>query len=208
MDIAEQYQKERASIELNRSLDWSTFGAEYKVAGEPLGLMTVQTWFDLLVIDSPLITSDIPTVESLVDYIWRNSQRHTYRPLVRLWRLWRLERRIIKELSNKEDAEALLTITLEHVKNSVDEFPLSGGSGGNRTTNALSQYSGEASMVDEIANRYSLHPDEVLKMPLRKAFSLQRVIRVSTIPDYKILEPESLRAIKSIYLNKINNGKK
>ena len=206
MDITEQYQKERANIELNRSFDWSTFGNEYTAAGEPLGLMTVQTWFDLLAVGSPLITSDVPTVESLVDYIWRNSQRHTDMPLLRLWRLWRLERRVIKELSNSETAEPLLTVTLEHVKNSIDEFPLSGGAGGTRTTNSLSQYSGDASMIDEIAHRYSLHPDDVLAMPLRKAFSLQRVIRISTIPDHKILEPESLRAIKSTYLNQINNG--
>lgn len=208
MDIAEQYQKERDSIELNRSLDWSTFGAEYTVAGEPLGMMTVQTWFDLLAIGSPLITSDVPTVAALVDYIWRNSKRHTDRAWLRFWRLWRLERRVIKELSNEDTAEPLLTVTLEHVKNSIDEFPLSGCAGGTRTTNSLSQYSGDASMVDEIAHRYSLHPDEVLSMPLRKAFSLQRVIRISTIPDHKILEPESLRAIKSKYLNQINNGKK
>lgn len=208
MDITEQYQKERDSIELNRSLDWSTFGAEYTVAGEPLGMMTVQTWFDLLAIGSPLITSDVPTVAALVDYIWRNSQRHTDKPWLRLWRLWRLERRVIKELSNEDTAEPLLTVTLEHVKNSIDEFPLSGCAGGTRTTNSLSQYSGDASMVDEIAHRYSLHPDEVLSMPLRKAFSLQRVIRISTIPDHKILEPESLRAIKSKYLNQLNNGQK
>jgi len=62
-------------------------------------------------------------------------------------------------------------------------------------------------MIDELATRYSLHPDDILQMPLRKAFSLQRTIRLSTIPGYKLLEADSLRELKSKYLNSLNNGK-
>ena len=62
-------------------------------------------------------------------------------------------------------------------------------------------------MVDEIASRYSINPEEVLKMPLRRAFALQRTMRMATITDYKLLEPQSLRDIKSKYLNSLNNGR-
>jgi len=79
-------------------------------------------------------------------------------------------------------------------------------SASSRKKNAMSSVSGNASMIDEIANRYAMHPEQVLQMPLRRAFSLQRIIRSATIPDYRILEPASLRAIKSKYLQELNNG--
>ena len=61
-------------------------------------------------------------------------------------------------------------------------------------------------MLDEIAHRYGMRPQDVLQMPLRQAFALQRTIRLATIPEYKLLEPQSLRTIKSEYLQDLNNG--
>ena len=208
MTIEEKYQQERERLELNRSLDWSTFSKEYTAAGEPLKPMTVQVWFDLLALNSPLLVSDMPTVESLVDYIWRNSKRHTKNPVLRLLRLFMLEQRVAKMLKKKERAEELIEIILDHIQSQLDEYPVSKETSRQGRNNSLPAISGEASMVDEIAHRYALHPDDVLAMPLRKAFSLQRIIRATTIPDYKLLEPESLRAIKSEYLQQINDGKK
>ena len=118
-----------------------------------------------------------------------------------------IERRVAKDLKKKETAEALIEVVLDHINTSLNEFPSSVSSARQSRTNSVSMYSGDASMIDEIASRYSMHPDEVLKLPLRKAFSLQRVIRVTTIPDYKMLEPESLRAIKTKHLQQLNNGK-
>lgn len=208
MDIAEQYQAERDRIEQLRAMDWSTFTVDYKAAGESLQPMTVQVWFDLLAVNSPMVSGREPTIESMVDYVWRNSKRRTHRPIMKQWRLFWIQRRVVNALRKEESAKAFIDVILSHFKSNIDEFPASASTGGTRSTNALSMYSGEASMVDEIAERYSMHPDEVLELPLRKAFSLQRVIRVSTIPGHKILEPDSLRAIKSEFLNQINNGQK
>jgi len=206
MTIAEQYQQERGKLELNRCLDWSTFGKEYIVAGETLGPMTVQTWFDMLAIKSPMIYSDEPGVDAIVDYIWRNSKRFTENKWLREWRLFWLQRRVIKSLSNKSEGPALIMVICEHLKSSLDEFPVDSGKATQKKRNSMPVVSGEASMIDELAHRYSLHPDEVLNMPLRRAFSLQRTIRISTIPGYKLLEPDSLRAIKSKYLQSLNHG--
>ena len=207
MTIAEEYQAERERLELNRQLDWSSYAKEYIVAGETLTQMTVQNWFDLLAIKSPLLYSNEPTVPSIVDYVWKNCKRFTHNKWLAQWRLFWLQRRIIKTLRNKSEAAAMIHVLTEHIKESLDEFPIDASGSSMGKTNRISPTSGEASMIDELATRYSLHPDDILNMPLRKAFSLQRTIRLSTIPGYKLLEADSLRALKSKYLNSLNNGK-
>jgi len=206
MTIVEQYQAERDRLELNRSLDWATYRQDYIVAGETLVPMTVGVWFDMLAIKSPMIYSDEPTLPSIVDYIWKNSTRFTENKWLSEWRLFWLQRRVIKTLRNKDEAPALISVLCEHVKTSLDEFPSDASGATNKHSNSLPVVSGEASMIDELASRYSIHPEDILKMPLRRAFSLQRTIRLSTIPGYKLLEPDSLRAIKSKYLQSLNNA--
>ena len=206
MTIAEEYQAERERLELNRQLDWSTFSKDYIVAGEKLKQMTVQTWFDLLALKSPMLYKEEPTLESIVDYVWRNSTRFTENYWLKEWRVFWLYRRVLKSVRKTSDGMDMITTVYEHLKSSLDEFPTdtNGSSSGN--TNKISPVSGEASMVDELATRYSMNPEDVLKMPLRRAFSLQRTIRLSTIPGYKLLEADSIRAIKSKYLQSLNNG--
>ena len=208
MTTAEEYQAERDRLERNRALDWTTCSQDFVVAGETLKPMTVQVWFDLLALKSPILYQDTPTITSIIDYIWRNSKKNTSNAILKPWRLYWLQRRIIKSFSSKEESAQLISVLCDHLKHSLDEFPSSGGGESSRKTNTMSVVSGTASMIDEIASRYSIDPDKVLTMPLRKAFSLQRVIRLSTIPDYKVLEADSLRAIKSKYLQELNNGKK
>ena len=207
MDIAQQYKEEREKLELNRILDWSTFSKDYIVAGEKLKPMTVQVWFDLLAIKSPLLYSDEPTVEAIVDYIWRNSNRYSASGWFKEWRIFWLYRRVIKSIKKKKEGASLVYVLCEHLKDSLDEFPIDQSTATSKKVNTLPVISGEASMIDEMASRYSIHPEDVLAMTLRRAFSLQRTIRMSTIPGYKLLEPDSLRAIKSKYLNSLNNGK-
>lgn len=205
ISIEQKYQNERDRIEQTRNLDWSSFGAEYTVAGEKLGPMTVQTWIDLLVLKSPVLYGEALTLETVVDYIWRHSLRRTENRFLRFWRLFSIERRVARGM-RRYDME-MLRVLIEHANSSLEEYPAGGAKSNSiKRTNTMPGISGPASMVDEIASRYSLHPDEVLNMPLRKAFALQRVIRIATVPDYELAEPDSLRKIKSEYLNKLNNG--
>ena len=206
MDIAQQYKEERDKLELNRILDWSTFSKDYIVAGEKLKPMTVQVWFDLLALKSPLLYSDEPTVEAIVDYIWRNSNRYSASGWLKEWRIFWLYRRVIKSIKKKKDGASLVYVLCEHMKESLDEFPIDQSTATSKKVNSLPVISGEASMIDELASRYSIHPEDVLAMTLRRAFSLQRTIRMSTIPEYKLLEPDSLREIKTKYLNQLNNN--
>jgi len=205
MTLTEKYQKERQKLELNRSLDWSSFGVQYIVAGERINPLTVGTWFDLMIVKSPIITQDEITVESIVDYIWRNSPRRTTNTLLKEWRLFWLQRRVEKDLRKEETALSLIRVLKEHVKSAFDEVPESKAMLKDAHSNRMLDVAGEVAMVDEIANRYAMPPRDVLAMPLRQAFSLQRAIRVVSIPDYHLLEPASLRAIKSEYLKEINN---
>lgn len=207
ISIEQRYQIERDRIELTRNADWSSFETQYTVAGEVLGPMTVQTWIDLLVLKSPVLYGEALTLETVVDYLWRHSKRRTENRFLRFWRLFWIERRVARGM-RRYDME-MLRVLIEHANASLEEYP-SGGAKSNsvKRSNTMPGISGPASMVDEIANRYSLHPDEVLNMPLRRAFSLQRVIRIATVPDYQLAEPESLRKIKSEYLNNLNNGEK
>ena len=207
MSIQLKYQLERERLETNRALDWSSFEPEFIIAGEKVKPMTVRVWFDLLAIKSPILYKDTPTPEGIVDYIWRNSVRNTRKKLLKIWRLFRIERRVSKMLRTEEGTRMMMAL-LDHVQYSLEEYPQDRTSAKARQNNAMSSVSGAACMLDEIAHRYSLDPQQVLDMPLRRAFSLQRIIRAVTVADYKPLEPETLRAIKSEYLNKLNNGKK
>jgi hypothetical protein len=203
MNFAEKYAKERQRLETNRSLDWSSFAREYIAAGESLQPMTVQVWFDLLVAKSPLLVGGDITVESVVDYVWRNCKRRTGSKLLKAWRLFWVQHRIEKALNKDESAESLMQVIFEHIKESFDEYPDS-LSASTKKSNAMSGAAGETQMLDEIAHRYGIDPREVLTMSLRRAFALQRTIRLATIDDYKLLEPESLRTIKSQFLNQKN----
>jgi len=206
MDIAAAYEKEREKLEVNRSLDWSTFSRDYIAVGIKLEPMIVQTWFDLLAMKSPLLYGTTPTIEILTDYIWRNKGKKPSSKWLVFWKVYWLRRRVIKAINDKDQGYALLNVIHQHAKNSLDEFPSEAGQKSTKKVNSMPSVTGEASMVDEIAHRYSMNPEDVLKMPLRRAFALQRTIRVSTIPGYKLLEPDSIRAIKSEYLNSLNNG--
>ena len=206
MNIAEKYTAERNRLEQNRSLDWSSYKREFTAAGELLQPLTVQNWFDLTLAQSAVITGDALTVDSVIDYIWRNSARHTGNRYLKEWRLYFLQRRVEKAFNAEDSAAALIKVIFEHVKEAFDEFPqaMSGGESGAK--NAMPAVTGEAQMLDEIAHRYGMRPQDVLQMPLRQAFALQRTIRLATIPEYKLLEPQSLRTIKSEYLQGLNNG--
>ena len=206
MNIAEKYTAERNRLEQNRSLDWSSYKREFTAAGELLQPLTVQNWFDLTLAQSAVITGDALTVDSVIDYVWRNSARHTGNRYLKEWRLYFLQRRVEKAFNAADSAAALIKVIFEHVKEAFDEFPqaMSGGESGAK--NAMPAVTGEAQMLDEIAHRYGMRPQDVLLMPLRQAFALQRTIRLATIPEYKLLEPQSLRTIKSEYLQELNNG--
>lgn len=205
MTTAEEYQAERNRLELNRALDWSSFSAEFILAGEKLNAMTVGVWFDLLAVKSSMLYSDNPTISSIVDYVWRNSKKNTGNKLIKEWKLFWIDTKIRRCLKSK-DRDLFIEALYAHLNYSLDEFPEDMSSASSRKKNAMSSVSGNASMVDEIANRYSMNPEDVLHMPLRRAFSLQRIIRTATVPDYRTLEPASLRAIKSKYLEELNNG--
>lgn len=206
MQTAQKYEHERKRLELNRALDWSSFKPQFIIIGEHLNPMTVGVWFDLLAIKSPLLYSDDPTVESVVDYIWRNKKTRIENKCLKEIKLFLLDAKVRRCLKS-DDADIFIDAINEHINYSLDEFPEDMGKESSKKNNSMSQVSANALMLDEIANRYSMNPEEVLKMPLRRAFSLQRIIRTNTIPDYKALEPASLRKIKSEYLKELNNGK-
>jgi hypothetical protein len=206
MSIAEEYEQERKKLELDRKLDWSTFSRDFIAAGEKLEPMTVQIWFDLLAIKSPLLYGGQPTVDVLTDYVWRNKASRPSNKWLILWGVYWLKKRIIRTIMKEDEGPALIHVIHEHVKSSLDEFPSVSGTKSRKRSNSMSPISGEASMIDELAHRYGTNPEDVLKMPVRRAFALQRIIRSTTIPGYKLLEPDSLRAIKSKFLNNINNG--
>jgi hypothetical protein len=207
MTIAEEYQAEREKLELNRALDWTSSGYAYTIAGENLVNMTVQTWFDLLAVKDSILHAKNFSVATITDYLWRHSTSKTANAFKKHWRIFLIGHRVKRALKNIDTAVPLIDAVEHHLNTSLEEYPNDRGSSTSRKKNSMDAVSGSASMVDEIASRYSMSPNEVLAMPLRRAFALQKVIRLSTIPNYNLLEPDSLRAIKSKYLQSLNNGK-
>lgn len=206
MTIQEAYTEERQRLELNRSLDWSTHNIEYKIAGEILKPMTLQVWFDLMVVKSPVVTGDDLSIESIIDYIWRNSIKNTSNKFLKEMRLYRLQSRVMKALKKDDTTNQLVKVLLEHIKSSFEEMPDPTDQAQGSKDYRMNAITGESSMLDELASRYGISPIKVLDFPLRQVFALQKASRLATIPEYKLLEPHTLRAIKSEYLNQIQNN--
>ena len=79
--------------------------------------------------------------------------------------------------------------------------------GGFSRSNKFDDFDGLVGVIDEVAHRYGQDPYWVMDWPLSRIFQLQRALRIATIPDYKLQEPESIRAIKREILKELNNGK-
>ena len=99
-----------------------------------------------------------------------------------------------------------MALVLEHLDFAFQEVQSSSQSGNSisYSNQIIEDVDHMIKAVDEVAARYGQNPIEVLDWPINQILQFQKALRLSTIPDYKLKEPESIRKIKSEILTELN----
>ena len=188
----------------NRLLSWSSVSEENTKDKIALLQLTGKAWVDLQLVNNKFVAGGIPTDEDVLQYLWRNcvsynakSNRKTYKA-----------KKNIGYIFGKAQSGYYTNIVYKHVSAAFEELPkgIKVQSSRFSRSNQMEAVSGIVSAIDEVAARYGQNPLHVLTWPLNRIFQLQKAIRVATIPDYKLAEPEVVRLIKKEILQQINNG--
>lgn len=206
-DLYAEYENECERLTFERLQSFSSIGACTSIAGLDVYMLTIRAWIDLRLCENEIVLGGF-SWECLAKYLKRISVHYREGRAVALsnWHRWQIERTVYKASKNFEQAEKIIDDTRKHLNQAFQERPQSIQCGGFARDNNIPPVEGVVSMVDELASRYGCHPMQILMLPISCAFALQKAARIATIPDYKLLEPQSLRDIKSEYLQSIQRG--
>jgi hypothetical protein len=194
MSYFDQYQKKKAEIEEARLWAFSSQGLFANICGIKVYHLTAEAWIDLRCKNNGMLNG-IPSYDAILQYLQRVSVKFPLNMLQKAvleFKLWRAFK------SSNKSAQLIHAI-LAHIECAFDEMP-EAANGSNTRNFKIAEVEGIVTALDEIGARYGMHPQMVAKMPMRQIFALQKSIRLSTIPNYKILEPKVLRDIKSKHL--------
>jgi len=192
-----------ARIAENRLLAWSSASNVVKLGKVPLQPLTAKAWIDLKLVDNAIACGGKPTDQDVLEYLWRNSSG--YSPDANT--ASEKAKRKIGFTFAKTEAGELLKLVYRHINDAFVELPQSiKCSNGVSRNNTMPAIEGMIGAIDEVASRYGQNPIDVLTWPLNRIFQLQKAIRLATIPDYKLAEPQLIKAIKQEILTELNNG--
>ena len=200
-ELAQQLAEEKARITQARLVSWSSVGMDESIAGIAVKPLSGRAWVDLRLSGNSLFAEGEIEEIDLLNYIWRNSI--DYAPGEAETR----KKEICKAVEVKEVSEVYAEVT-EHLNAAFENLAIeqsTGGSGVSRS-NKFPATEGIVSAIDEVAHRYGQAPQSVLDWPLCQILQLQTAIRIATLPEYKTLEPESVRSIKREILIQLNNN--
>jgi len=199
-ELAQAYRDEETRLHKARLAAWCSVGDETEIAGIECKPLTARAYIDLQLADSPFVIGEDPTIADAAVYIWRSSRNFRagddWRTLIR-------REKCIKRLSKANEIE-VITGAYEHLSEAFDEMPRSVSTGGGGQNNRFPDVEGIVSTIDELAARYGTSPDTVIDWPLNRIFQLQKALRLATIPEYKMRQPESLMRLRREYLKEIN----
>lgn len=200
-DYNQLYLEERERVQRNRKLVFSSIGNVDTIAGFEVRPLTARAYLDLELVDNDILNGEASDT-GIKQYIFRN---HVSYPLGRIRKFfieWRIEK-----LLKKEDSEIeLIKGVFRHVSDAFTEAAQSPGDGSFHRQTKLGAVDGMTGAIDEVAARHGQSSDDVADYSLCKIFSLQKAGRMATVPNYKVLEPKSLRDIKTLHLNRMNDG--
>ena len=201
-ELTHKLGEEKARITQARLVAWSSVGHADEIAGVAVKPLTARAWIDLRLAKNALFTGDDVTVNDLLNYIWRNSTEYLIGGDVKQ------RKEAIKKAVESKDALEVYGDATEHLNAAFETLAIeqsTGGSGVSRS-NKFPATEGIVSAIDEVAHRYGQAPQSVLDWPLCQILQLQTAIRIATLPEYKTLEPESVRSIKREILIQLNNN--
>lgn len=202
--LAEDLEFAKNKILENRLLAWSSIPNQNTTNKITLMPLTGKAWVDLQIVDNKFVCGGIPTDEDVLQYLWRNCDQYTSESS----RQSKKDKKNIGYLFGKSPNGYYLKAVYKHVSEAFQELPKSISKQGNSfsRSNKIDAVNGIVSAIDEVAARYGQNPTNVLGWPLNRVFQLQKAIRVATIPNYNLAEPEIIRTIKKEILKELNNG--
>ncbi len=197
-----EYNEESARITQERLLAWSSASVYQSICGIEIKPLTARAWVDLQLAKNEVILGDGYTDGAIAAYIWRVSKDFV---CANHPNAESLSGKIIKQI---EDFDEAFIEVLEHISAAFEEMPRSNGTSGGGFTrkNGFDDIEGIVGAIDEVSARYGQNPDEVIDWPLNRIFQLQKALRLATVPDYKLRQPEKIMAIRSEFLKQLNNG--
>jgi len=200
-ELKQKLAEETQKILQNRLLAWATGCDEFDLMGISLRPLTGRAWIDLRLIENALVCQGEITDDEIMAYIWRNSKKYSFKKS----RKAEKEKKKIGFLYEKFNSE-ILALVFEHLDFAFQEVQSSSQSGNSisYSNQIIEDVDHMIKAVDEVAARYGQNPIEVLDWPINQILQFQKALRLSTIPDYKLKEPESIRKIKSEILTELN----
>lgn len=200
-DYNQQYLDERERVKRNRKLVFSSIGNSDTIAGFEVRPLTARAYLDLDLVGNDVL-GGVPTDTGIKQYIFRNHVRYPLGKVRKFFVEWRIEKLLKEEASEAE----LVNGIEQHVSDAFTEVAQSPSEGGFHRQTKLGAVDGMTGAIDEVAARHGQSSGDVADYPLCKIFALQKAGRMATIPNYKVLEPKSLRDIKTQHLNQMNDG--
>lgn len=200
-DLNAEYEAAKQRIEDLRSVSWSSGYKDYNICGIKVKPLTVQAWIDLRAIKNPILDSSVNLVkyQDIANYLWRNSVHYSSkRTLLSDWRYWKIERTVKKcDVSSS---------VLEHIEDAFEECPNEVSDRSYFRSNGVPKIDDITFAISEIAHHYGQMPHNITNIPMLHLFQLQKAVRLSTIPGYKLAEPNRIHKINSQILERLNNG--
>ena len=203
-DLNKQLLDAKAEIAQNRLLAWSSDSGVKKFGKLCLVPLTVKAWIDLKLVGNAIVTGSIPDDQDVLEYLWRNSDKYDPKSCAASEKY----KRKIGFLYNKADPSELIELVYSHINDAFVEMPICNNVSKKifSRDNRVVPIDSIVASIDEVAARYGQNPTNVLAWPLNRVFQLQKALRMATIPNYKLAEPQIIKSIKQKILTELNNG--
>jgi len=204
-ELTDDLEYAQATIVENRLLAWSSVGSKTDIDKLVLMPLTAKAWIDLKIIGNKFICEGRPDADDALEYLWRNCEAYS---TVQNAATEKTKKRL-GYLLGKNGNGYVTNLAYKHINAAFTELPQSvNNSNSISRSNTMPAVEGIIGAIDEVAARYGQNPADVLEWPLNRIFQLQKAIRIATIPNYKLAEPQLIKTIKQEILQGINNGTK
>ena len=187
----------------NRLLAWIPNCSTKDCNGLELKPLTARAWIELKLVKNKFVTSGNAQATDAMEYIWRNCIDYSPQKTANTEKL----KKKIGYMFSRSDDDEILNVVYRHINDAFAELPKSQNTSKSFSrSNKMPEVEGIIGAVDEVAARYGQNPFDILGWPLNRVFQLQKAIRVATIPNYKLAEPQLIKIIKQEILTLLNNG--
>tara|TARA_R110002153_G_scaffold100761_2_gene236783 strand:- start:2565 stop:3200 length:636 start_codon:yes stop_codon:yes gene_type:complete len=203
-ELTKELEEAKAKIAQNRLVAWSSDIGAIKFGKLTLIPLTVKAWIDLKLVGNAVVGGSMPGDADLLEYLWRNSDKYDAKSCSASEKY----KQKIGFLFGKSKATELLELVYSHMHDAFVEMPICSNISNQSFSrdNRVVPVDSIVAVIDEVSARYGQNPANVLTWPLNRIFQLQKAMRLSTIPNYKLAEPQIIKTIKQKILTEINNG--